>query len=324
MTDKATKVTLPTLAIVVPCYNEELVLPHSYERLMKELSALIDGGLIHAKSFICFVDDGSADNTWSQIHSFSKASEFVYGIKLSRNFGHQNALLAGLKEVGEHADCVISIDADLQQDERAMSEFVRKYKEGVDIVYGVRSDRNSDSIFKRASADVFYRLMSVMGVHLKRNHADYRLMSKRVITALSEYDEGNLFLRGIVPQIGFKQSVVYFDVRDRKLGKSKYTLGKMISFALDGITSFSITPLRIVTALGFFFTFLSIVMAGYVLVMKLVYQTAAPGWASVVLPIYLLGGIQLLSIGIIGEYVGRVYMESKRRPRYIIEASTFD
>lgn len=324
MTVEATNVTPPILAIVVPCYNEELVLPHSYERLMKELDALIDAELVDRKSFICFVDDGSVDNTWSQIDAFSKASELVYGIKLSRNFGHQNALLAGLKKVSENADCVISIDADLQQDERAMSEFVRKYIEGVDIVYGVRSDRTADSVFKRASADFFYRLMSVMGVHLKRNHADYRLMSKRAIAALSEYDEDNLFLRGIVPQIGFKQSTVYFDVRDRKLGESKYTLGKMISFALNGITSFSITPLRIVTALGFFFTFLSIVMAVYVLVMKLVYQTAAPGWASVVLPIYLLGGIQLLSIGIIGEYVGRVYMESKRRPRYIIEASTFD
>ena len=314
----------PILAIVVPCYNEELVLPHSYERLVKQLDALISREIVNGKSFICFVDDGSLDNTWRQIDAFSKASEFVYGIKLSRNFGHQNALLAGLTKVSKNADCVITIDADLQQDEHVMSEFVRKYKEGVDIVYGVRRERNTDGILKRASADFFYGLMSMMGVRLKRNHADYRLMSKRAIAALSEYDEDNLFLRGIVPQIGFKQSVVYFDVRGRELGESKYTLGKMISFALNGITSFSITPLRIVTALGFLFTFFSIVMSVYILVIKVVYHTAVPGWASVILPIYLLGGIQLLSIGIIGEYVGRVYMESKRRPRYIIEASTFE
>ena len=314
----------PTVAIVVPCYNEQPVLPHSYERLVKLLRALIGQDSVSKDSFICFIDDGSRDNTWEQIDAYSRESELVYGIKLSRNFGHQNALLAGLIEVGAKADCVISIDADLQQDEHAMSEFLREYKEGSDIVFGVRGDRNTDGVFKRVSADCFYGLMSVMGVRLQRNHADYRLMSKRAIEALGEYDEDNLFLRGIVPQIGFKQSVVNFDVRGRKLGESKYTLPKMISFALNGITSFSITPLRIVTALGFIFTIFSVLMSVYILVMKLVYETAVPGWASAVLPIYLLGGIQLLSIGIIGEYVGRIYMESKRRPRYIIEASTFD
>ena len=314
----------PTLAVVVPCFNEELVLPHTCERLAGQLDTLIRDGLVDAKSFVFFVDDGSTDNTWEKIDEFSKGSESIRGIKLSRNFGHQNALLAGLLEVSKRADCVISIDADLQQDEKAMAEFVREYSRGADIVFGVRSDRQSDNTFKRASAGFFYRLMAVMGVRLTRNHADYRLMSKRAIEALREYDEDNLFLRGIVPQIGFKQSVVYFDVREREQGKSKYTLRRMISFALNGITSFSITPLRIVTTLGFFFTFLSVLMTVYILVMKLVYQTAVPGWASVVLPIYLLGGIQLLSIGVIGEYVGRIYMESKRRPRYIIEASTLD
>lgn len=312
------------LAIVVPCYNEELVLPQTYDRLVKQLEALIHAGEVNRKSFVCFVDDGSLDNTWEQIDAFSTASELACGIKLSRNFGHQNALLAGLIWVNEKADCTITIDADLQQDEHAMSEFLRKYNEGADIVYGVRSDRNTDSFFKRASAKFFYGLMSLMGVRIARNHADYRLMSKRAIVALCEYNEDNLFLRGIVPQIGFKQSVVYFDVRDRELGESKYTFGKMLAFALNGITSFSITPLRIVTALGFLFTFFSVVMAVYIVVMKLVYQATVPGWASVVLPIYLLGGIQLLSIGVIGEYVGRVYMESKRRPRYIIEDSTID
>lgn len=321
---EACDVSSPVLAIVVPCYNEELALLQTYERLVQQLEALIRREVVNRKSFICFVDDGSRDNTWEKIAAFSKASEFVCGIKLSRNFGHQNALLAGLMRVNEKADCAITIDADLQQDEYAMIEFLRKYNEGVDVVYGVRSDRKTDSFFKRASASFFYGLMSLMGVRIERNHADYRLMSKRAIAALSEYDEGNLFLRGIVPQIGFKQSVVYFDVRDRELGESKYTFGKMLAFALNGITSFSITPLRIVTALGFLFTFFSVVMAVYIVVMKLVYQATVPGWASVVLPIYLLGGIQLLSIGVIGEYVGRVYMESKRRPRYIIEDSTID
>jgi len=314
----------PILAIVVPCYNEELVLPHTHERLVKQLVALISSDLVDGESFICFVDDGSLDGTWEQIDTFSKASGFVCGIKLSRNFGHQNALLAGLLEVRDRVDCVISIDADLQQDERAMPKFMRKYNDGVDIVYGVRSDRDTDGVFKRKSADFFYRLMSVMGVRIERNHADYRLMSKRAIAALSDYSEDNLFLRGIVPQIGFKQSVVHFDVRNRELGESKYTFGKMLTFALNGITSFSITPLRIITALGFLFTFFSVVMSVYIMAMKLVFQTAVPGWASVVLPIYLLGGIQLLSVGVIGEYVGRVYMESKRRPRYIIEDSTID
>lgn len=314
----------PTLAIVVPCYNEELVLPKAHEKLAGQLSTLMKSGQIGDKSFVCFIDDGSSDGTWNHIADYAKSSKHVRGIKLSRNFGHQNALLAGLMEVRKEADCVISIDADLQQDEHAISEFLSKYAEGVDIVYGVRGDRRSDGFFKRTSANIFYGLMSMMGVHLQRNHADYRLMSKRAIDALSEYEEDNLFLRGIVPQIGFKQSVVYFDVRGRELGETKYTLKRMISFALNGITSFSITPLRIVTALGFLFTFFSAIMSGYILIMKLVYETAVPGWASVVLPIYLLGGIQLLSVGVIGEYVGRVYLESKRRPRYIIEASTFD
>jgi polyisoprenyl-phosphate glycosyltransferase len=314
----------PTLAIVVPCYNEELVLPKTHDKLAGQLSTLMKSAQIGDKSFVCFIDDGSRDGTWNQIADYAKSSEHVRGIKLSRNFGHQNALLAGLMEVRKKADCVISIDADLQQDEHAISEFMSKYAEGVDIVYGVRGDRRSDGFFKRTSANIFYGLMAMMGVRLERNHADYRLMSKRAIDALSEYEEDNLFLRGIVPQIGFKQSVVYFDVRGRELGETKYTLKRMISFALNGITSFSITPLRIVTALGFLFTFFSAIMSGYILVMKLVYETAVPGWASVVLPIYLLGGIQLLSVGVIGEYVGRVYLESKRRPRYIIEASTFD
>ena len=229
-----------------------------------------------------------------------------------------------MHKVRERCDCLISIDADLQQDEKAILEFLREYRAGTDIVYGIRRSRDTDSVFKKATAGFFYSLMSIMGVNIHRNHADYRLMSRQALDALQNYHEGNLFLRGIVPNLGFQQSVVYFDVRDREAGESKYTFKRMLAFALNGITSFSVTPLRMITALGFLFTFFSIVMAVYVLVMKFVYQTAAPGWSSTILPIYLLGGIQLLSIGVIGEYLGRVYIESKHRPSYIIEASTFD
>lgn len=312
----------PVLAIIVPCFDEELILPDTVEALTNCLSGLVQRELIAKSSFVCFVDDGSSDKSWSIIKRFASQNELVEGLKLSRNFGHQQALLAGMLEAKERCDCLISIDADLQQDEKAIAEFLQKFDEGAEIVYGIRKNRSTDNIFKKASAEFFYSLMSVMGVNIHRNHADFRLMSRKALDALQRYDEGNLFLRGIVPDLGFRQSAVYFDVRDRGKGDSKYTLKRMLSFALNGITSFSITPLRLVTALGFLFTLLSILMAGYILVMKLVYETAAPGWASVVMPIYLLGGIQLLSIGVIGEYVGRIYMESKGRPRYLVEDST--
>lgn len=288
------------------------------------LSELVETKLIAAESFVCFIDDGSSDETWNIIKKFAGQNELIQGLKLSRNFGHQYALLAGMHEVTDRCDCLISIDADLQQDEKAISEFLREYRSGVDIVYGVRRSRRTDSIFKKASAGFFYSLMSLMGVNIHRNHADYRLLSRKALDALQRYHEGNLFLRGIVPNLGFRQSVVYFDVRDREAGDSKYTFKRMLSFALNGITSFSITPLRMITALGFLFTLFSIFMGVYVLVMKFVYQTGVPGWASIIMPIYLLGGIQLLSIGVIGEYLGRVYMESKHRPSYIIEDSTLD
>lgn len=314
----------PVLGIVVPCYNEELVLPETIRQLESQLNTLSGENRIGEKSFICLVDDGSADKTWEIIRTAQNTSTAVHGVRLSRNFGHQNALIAGLFESIEYSDCVISIDADLQQDPEAIRLFLEKYAGGAEIVYGVRNDRQTDSAFKRNTAEFFYSLMKMMGVDVKRNHADYRLMSRQAVEALKRYTEGNLFLRGVVPKLGFSDAVVHFEVRDRAAGESKYPLRKMIGFALNGITAFSITPLRMVTALGFLFTLISIFMAAYILLTKLFSDSAVPGWASIIMPIYLLGGIQLLSIGVIGEYVGRVYMESKGRPRYIVEDSSFD
>lgn len=314
----------PTIGIVVPCYNEYAILPKTIAQISSCAEELIAMGNISDKSFILFVDDGSYDKTWELISENVEGSNLIQGLKLSRNFGHQNALLAGLLACGDKVDCTISIDADLQQDINAIPDFLSEYNKGADIVFGIRNDRQSDSIIKRVTAEFFYSLMKNMGVDIIRNHADYRLMSNKAINVLAEYEEGNLFLRGIVPTIGFKQSTVYFDVKDRELGESKYTLLRMLAFAASGITSFSITPLRLVTAIGFVFTFLSLIMLLYVLTAKVFFDNAVPGWASVVVPIYLLGGIQLLSIGIIGEYVGRIYMESKRRPRFVVEENSLD
>jgi glycosyltransferase involved in cell wall biosynthesis len=242
----------------------------------------------------------------------------VRGLKLSRNFGHQNALLAGLLKAKGQADCVISIDADLQQDEGAIPEFIDKYNEGFDIVFGVREDRRSDGVAKKATALVFYRLMNLMGVRIIRNHADYRLVSNRVLETLAGYGEVNLFLRGIFPSLGFRSAQVVHDVRERFAGESKYSMRKMLSFALDGITSFSVMPMRVVALVGVLIFFFSLGMSGYVLLAKLL-GGAVTGWASTVLPIYFIGGIQLISLGVIGEYVGKIYMEAKRRPRFIVE-----
>jgi len=317
-------VNIPILAIVIPCYNEEEIVEATCSRVNQLLSRLVAEAAISHDSFICFVDDGSSDGTWDEILRLCASSASTFGIKLSRNFGHQNALLAGLTHARKKSDCIISIDADLQQDEEAIPLFLEEFNKGADVVYGIRNSRDTDGIFKRLSANFFYGLMNILGVQIKKNHADYRLLSQRAVQALEKYDENNLFLRGIIPSIGFKQATVHFSVKDRELGKSKYTLGKMIGFALDGITSFSITPLRFVTVLGFLFTVFSGMMLMYILIMSVVYETAIPGWASQVLPIYLLGGIQLLALGIIGEYIGRIYMESKHRPRYIVEASNLE
>jgi len=314
----------PTLALIVPCYNEEDIIVQTLDKLSNQVAVLIEQGTVSGSSFVCFVDDGSTDKTWEAIKRQIDQNNYVKGIKLSRNFGHQNALLAGILTVKDRCDCSVSIDADLQQDEKAIEKFVTQFRNGSDVVFGVRNDRDSDGIFKKMSAGFFYNLMQKMGVSVHKNHADYRLLSRRAMDNLGEFSEGNLFLRGIVPKLGFKQTIVNFDVKEREAGESKYNLRRMLAFALNGITSFSITPLRIVTYLGFTFTFFSACMSVYILAMKLLYQTAMPGWASIILPVYLLGGIQLLSIGVIGEYVGRVYMESKARPRFIVEESSFD
>jgi glycosyltransferase involved in cell wall biosynthesis len=270
-------------------------------------------------SFMVFVDDGSKDKTWVSIEELSEVNTFVKGLKLSKNQGHQNALLAGMEYVADKCDCMISLDADLQQDENSIQEFLEKYLEGSEVVLGIRNDRKSDGLFKKITALGFYKLMDVMGVNVVKNHADYRLLSNRANKSLIQFEEVNLFLRGMVPLVGFKTDYVYFDVKDRFAGESKYTLSKMLGFAIDGITSFSVTPLRIISVIGFLVFFLSVVMGLYVFGAYLFTNDAVPGWASTVLPIYFIGGVQILSLGVMGEYIGKIYKETKKRPRYFIE-----
>jgi polyisoprenyl-phosphate glycosyltransferase len=308
------------LSIVVPCYNEEAVLPETIQRLTELLQYLIDKEKITSDSCVYYVDDGSRDRTWDLIETLAKTNSYVRGIKLSRNRGHQNALLAGLLTV--KGEAVISIDADLQDDLSAIEEMLDDYAAGYDIVYGVRSSRNSDTFFKSFTAKAYYRLLSVMGVEIIYNHADYRLMSRRVIYALNEFGEVNLFLRGIIPQLGFSYAIVYYDRADRFAGESKYPLKQMLSLAWQGITSFSDLPLRFITGLGLLVSMISFVVTAWAIWIRLFTQEAVPGWASTVLPIYFLGGIQLLCLGIIGEYLAKVYTETKGRPRYIIEKTT--
>jgi len=313
---------IPTLAIIIPCLNEEATLAHTHQRLRATLTALITDRRITAASFLCYIDDGSSDGTWNTIRAFmDEGTTHTKAIKLSRNFGHQNALLAGLHAVRPLVDCALTMDADLQQDEAAIPCFIERYMKGKDIVYGIRSNRATDSWFKHHTASAFYTLMSQMGVNLLANHADYRLMSRRALDALTEYQESNIFLRGLVRELGFQEDQVYFEVRKRSAGDTKYSIRKMVLFALNGITSFSIAPLRAISALGFLFTCFSCVMLASVLVDKYIYHDAVEGWATIVVSIYLIGGLQLLAMGIIGEYLGKLYVESKRRPRYIIEES---
>ena len=310
---------IPKLALIVPCYNEEAVLRETASRLTTTLKDLKQLNIISMSSRILFVDDGSHDSTWQIIESISKREEHVYGIKLSRNCGHQNALLAGMQHMLEKCDCLISIDADLQQDEKQIVEFVRKYMNGAEVVLGVRNDRKTDSFFKKITALSFYRFMKAMGVTIVKNHADYRLLSNRANRALAEFKEVNLFLRGLVPLLGFPTDYVFFDVSDRFAGSSKYTVSKMLLFAIDGITSFSIKPLRFISLIGFVVFLVSMIMGLYVLFIAIFTNRAIPGWASTVLPIYFLGGVQLFSMGVLGEYIGKIYGETKRRPRYIIQ-----
>lgn len=312
----------PKLTIVVPCYNEEAVLHETMKQLSEVLESLIQSKLIAKDSTLLFVDDGSRDKTWQIIESASARHPFVKGIKLSRNAGHQNALLAGLTVASEHSDCVISIDADLQDDIRAIRDFMEKYWQGYDIVYDVRDSRETDTWFKRTSAQGFYWLMGKMGIQLVPNHADFRLMSKRTLEELLKYKEANLFLRGIIPLLGFPSTKVYYDRKERMAGESKYPLKKMLAFALDGITSFSITPVRFVTALGFVTFILSAFVGLYALIEELAGHTVS-GWASLIISIWLLGGLELMAVGLIGEYIGKIFKEVKRRPRYTIETNLY-
>lgn len=304
--------------IVVPCFNEEEVLPETTRRLTDKLHKLIDLGKISGKSRIMYVDDGSTDSTWCVIDRQFRKNEYVTGIKLSRNKGHQNALLAGLFEAADHADMIVSMDSDLQDDIEVLDEFVDKYYGGSEIVYGVRKSRKKDSLFKRTTAVLFYKLMRVMGVEIVYNHADYRLMSRRAVEELKNYKEVNLFLRGIIPLIGFQTSTVEYDRGERFAGKSKYPLKKMVYFAIDGITSTSVRPIRMITMFGLLCILLSFVYAIYVIWGHLHGGTVL-GWTTSVLLICFFGGAQIMCTGIVGEYVGKIYLETKARPRYIVE-----
>ena len=306
------------LYLVIPCYNEEAVLHETARQLMKKMKAMIERNMISEESKIMFVNDGSKDKTWDIIQELHRLNPIYSGVKLSRNKGHQNALLAGLMTAREKADMVISLDADLQDDVNVIDKMVEKYYEGSDVVYGVRSARDTDTFFKKFTAEGFYKIMQAMGVEIVFNHADYRLMSKRALDGLSEFHEVNLFLRGIVPLIGYKSDIVTYESHERFAGESKYPLKKMLAFATDGITSFSIKPIRMITTCGFLIFSISILMLLYFIVIHMLGKTVQ-GWTSTVVSIWAIGGLQLLAIGVIGEYIGKIYLETKARPKYIIE-----
>jgi glycosyltransferase involved in cell wall biosynthesis len=306
------------LSIVVPCFNEEDVLPETVSRLT-ELLSIIPQTKISDDSNIYFIDDGSSDKTWSLIQEYSKTNRLVKGIKLSRNKGHQNALLAGMLTVD--SDAVISIDADLQDDISIIEKMIDEYHSGHDIVYGVRKERTTDTVFKRVTAQAYYKLLKFLGVDIVFDHADYRLLSRRTLNALQQYGEVNLFLRGLIPTLGYSSSIVEYQRFERFAGESKYPLRKMLAFAIDGITSFSAVPLRLIAIAGLAVFIGTLLMSIWVLWTKFVSGAAIPGWASSVLPMYFLGGIQLLSVGVIGEYVGKIYLETKKRPHFHIEAT---
>lgn len=306
------------LYLVIPCYDEEAVLTETTSRLTDKIERMIKAKLISPKSKIMYIDDGSKDDTWALIEELHNENKFVEGIKLARNRGHQNALLAGLMEAKKYADIVITMDADLQDDVEVLDDFVKEYDAGSEIVYGVRSSRKKDSFFKRHTAQLFYKLMKKLGVEIVYNHADYRLMSKRAVDELEKYSEVNLFLRGIIPQIGFKTSKVEYERKERFAGESKYPVRKMLNFALEGILSFSVSPLRVITVLGFIISFVSFVFLIYVIVGHFVNGSVA-GWTTTVALVCFFGGFQIFCIGVIGEYIGKIYTETKRRPRYSIE-----
>ena len=306
------------LAIVVPCYNEEEVLPQTNRQLRDLLDSMTRDGLVSAASYILYVNDGSRDRTWDIIAGYCDADKRVRGLKLAGNVGHQNALMAGLETARHDADVTVSIDADLQDDIHAIPEMLVKYNEGCDIVYGVRRKRTTDTFFKRTTAQMFYRFMTGMGVKSVYNHADFRLMSRRAVDALCQYEERNLFLRGLVPLLGYKTDKVYYDRLERQAGESKYPLSKMMSFAIDGVTSFSVKPLRLIFDLGMIFLLISLGILIYVIV-ALCQGRGVQGWASLMLSIWFVGGCVLICLSIIAAYIGRIYTEGKHRPRYNIE-----
>lgn len=309
---------MTTLYLAVPCYNEEEVLYDTTEKLLAKFGQLLSQGKISGDSRIMYIDDGSKDRTWEIICELHDKNRLVSGAKLSRNRGHQNALYGGLMTAKEHADCVISLDADLQDDIDAIDRMLEKYEEGCDIVYGVRSKRETDSFFKRFTAEGFYKILKFMGAEVVFNHADYRLMSKRALEEFAQFKEVNLFLRGIVPMVGFKTATVTYERKERLAGESKYPLKKMLSLAWQGITSLSVKPIKFVTGLGAVVFGISIIILLWSLISHALGSTVS-GWTSLVVSVWALGGLQLLAIGIIGEYIGKVYLETKQRPRYIIE-----
>lgn len=306
------------LFVVLPCYNEEEVLGETSKRLLELYGKMISEGTVSPESKIVFVDDGSRDRTWEIISGLCEQNNIYRGVKLAHNAGHQNALLGGLMTVKDECDCAVSIDADLQDDINVIPEMVKKFDNGCDVVYGVRSERKTDSFFKRTTAQGFYKFMAMMGVDVVYNHADYRLMSRRALNDLESFKEVNLFLRGLVPLIGYKSDSVYYERAERFAGESKYPLKKMLSFAFDGITSFSVKPIKVLWSMGLIVCIAAVIAAIYTLVSKFFGYTS-DGWASLMCSIWFLGGVQLVSIGIIGEYIGKIYKESKARPRYIIE-----
>lgn len=310
------------LTIIVPCYNEEEVLPETVKELGVVLEKMIQDKKVSSESNILFVDDGSKDRTWELISKYSSELGYVSGLKFSRNYGHQNALLAGMSTAVVYADLLITIDADLQDDINAIPKMVEKYHEGADVVYGVRNSRKTDTVFKRQTALAFYALMKKLGVDLVPDSADYRLLSKRATESLLQFDERNLFLRGMVPLVGFKSAKVYYARKERFAGESKYPLKKMIKFALDGITSFSVVPIKLIMGLGFVISIVGIAMFIYTIIQK-VLGNVISGWTSLMTSIWVLGGVQLICISVIGEYVGKIFTEVKHRPRYTIEIDDY-
>ena len=313
--------SVPKLAIIIPCYNEEDCIISTTKRLLEVIDNLEKDNNIASDSFIFYVNDGSKDKTWDIITNLNKETNSkVKGIKFSRNFGNQRAILAGLFEAYKYnADCYITLDADLQQDENKIKDFIDKYKNGAQIVCGIRNDRKTDSFMKKFTALSFYKLMNILGVNIKVNHSDYRLIGKEIVTVLKNFPETNLFLRGIFNELGFTKDYVYFDVKERSAGHTKFTPFSLFALALNGITSFSIMPLRFVTVTGIFMAVVSIIVGIHSLFMKLIFNAGVPGWATLAVMLGFLGGLQILCLGIIGEYIGQLFQEVKARPRYIIE-----